>query len=200
MLANGAACENDVQCMSGSCVKDPGESGPCGLCTARAGLDESCINNVKCDWDLVCASTTCQPPVPKDGACVKGQCIGPYRCIGGICKDPVQLDGACEDDAADDDWCDETKLLDCKRTVPGNTEGTCKAFATAAVGQPCGFVNENIVFCPPGASCAGSVGSTTCQTKAADGASCDAELGPDCNEPAECIDGTCTLPPADRCK
>jgi hypothetical protein len=199
-LADDAVCENDVQCTSGSCVKDPGAASPCGKCTARAALDGSCINNVKCDWDLVCASTTCKAPVAKDAACVKGQCTGPYRCVGGICKDPVQLDGACNDNAPDDDWCDGTKLLYCKRTVPAAPAGTCKALAIAAVGQACGVVSNELVVCGAGASCEGLAGNRTCQMKAIDGASCDTNLGPTCADPAECINGKCTLPPADRCK
>lgn len=199
-LADGAVCENDVQCVSGSCVKPPMAASPCGTCTARAPLNALCENNVKCDWDLVCAGTTCRTPAAKDAACVKGQCLGPYRCVGGVCKDPVQVDGACADNAADDDWCDGTKLLFCKRTVPAAPAGTCKAVGIAAVGQPCGIVGNELVICGAGASCEGPNGSRTCKAKAADGVACDTNLGPSCSDPAECINGKCTLPPADRCK
>lgn len=199
-LADNAICENDAQCTSGACVKPPGATSPCGTCQARAAASGSCADNAKCDWDLVCAGEVCRTPAAKDAACVKGQCLGPYRCIGGTCKDPVQLDGACSEIQADDDHCDTTKLLFCQRTNPPSAAGTCKALQFAGPNQPCGIVNNAIVGCGAGTSCEGPLASKTCKPKAADGAACDTGIGPSCNDPAECINGKCTLPRADRCK
>lgn len=200
-LTDGATCENDLQCTSGACVKAPGAASPCGTCTARAAVNGSCANGVKCDWDLVCADgNVCKVPNQKNEACTRGSCIGPYRCVGGTCKDPVALDGACNQVTTDDDPCDGTKLLFCQRTAPAAPPGTCKAIVVASASQACGVVNQQLVVCGPGTSCEGPNGNKTCVAKAADNAACDTNLGPSCSDPAECSNGKCTLPPADRCR
>jgi hypothetical protein len=187
---DGQPCGYDSQCKSGSCK---GTSGLCGVCTPRSAAGGSCNGDGDCETGLNCANQICVAPVADGGSCTSsGQCKGISSCHNGICAAPL---GAGQDCNATSD-CDLLHGLVCG---PGTKK--CAAATLAQPGETCGQVNGTLIACAGGGQCAGSAGSTsgTCAAGLADGASCSDTSGPSCLNPAECINGSCTLRTSTSC-
>jgi hypothetical protein len=74
----------------------------------------------------------------------------------------------------------------------------CEEMLFVGLGQPCGFVGDDVVMCGPGGTCNwGTSGSGTCVAQKAVGASCTAASNyPECAFGSACIGGTCAYPTA----
>jgi hypothetical protein len=199
-LANGAACEYDAQCQSGSCV--PGQGSPCGTCKPRAAENAACASTVaECEYGLRCLGDQCKKALAKGAVCADANgCKSPYRCASGKCRDPLPMDAPCtRAPAGQDDPCDVEKLLYCKTTA-GVETGTCKRFEFAKPGEACGVGSSYAVYCLGGAVCEGPVGDQKCVSPVAPGSACNSDGGTPCTSPAECTGGKCAYPDPARCK
>ena len=218
-LADGAACGNSTQCAGGLCdgtqssattevscgkcasylqvgADCSGGTGTCdpttsacvqGKCAAFVQKGESCAA-APCASGLTCdlATSTCAA-LPQKGAACTGECASPYRCVSGTCADAVQENGAC------------TTSGDCAPNLTCSNQ-TCVAPQQAAEGQPCGFVNNQIVGCQTGLKCAQeSTNAFTCIAPKPSGASCTVGKG-ECAAFLACVGGTCQLPDYSTCK
>lgn len=213
-VADGAPCGNDSQCKSGFCgLNDDKEV--CGVCAAKPAEGAACVRG-RCPMGLVCSDddSTCVKPVAVGGACdPKKACAAGSSCYGGKCLAAVATEGGdCDNEGAGPD-CDGAKGLICLAKK-------CVKITVVAAGQECGFKIEGtgttakiagFNACEKSGWCKGiDFGATppkftgTCEPAAADGAACIADAnyakGPGCIEPAECVNGKCTLPDAATCK
>ncbi len=218
-LADGAACGNGAQCAGGRC--DTSGATPstttevlCGKCASYLAVGSDCSNGGACDPSTTqctqgkcaafvaqgqsCASAPCTPGLLCDGAtttCVpypqKGQacttaCAYPSRCLQGTCADPVPENGAC------------TSSSECATNLTC-TNQKCVATTKAALGQPCGFVNNQVVDCQDGLKCPSSGTSPTCVAPKQKGEACTVGNG-DCASDLACVGGTCQVPDFSTCK
>ena len=169
---------------------DPG-TGECvnGTCVAFAQQGQSCTT-APCAAGLSCDQTakTCQPPPTKGQACTFA-CQAPYKCISQTCADAVQQGGACPtgNECAGGLTCDQTTK-------------TCKPVTLAPAGQPCGFVQNQIIACQSGLKCQQSGnGQGTCIAPKQAGDACTVGQG-QCATFLACINGTCAVPDYSVCK
>lgn len=190
-LADGAPCGDDAQC-SGRACNITGDSS-CGACAARIAAGGDCTKG-KCDDGLTCARNgKCVAPAAAGSPCSDSQpCSTPLVCSAGTCAEGGAAGANCGEDAP----CNALKALFCDPT-----SNQCKELKIANAGEACGLVSGSFVTCSAGGNCKqGAGGSGTCQAAAADGAACNAENGPGCQEPAECINGVCTVTDPGACK
>ena len=191
-LANGAACGDDAQCTSTYCKKPA--NAVCGVCGARATAGGACSIDADCDFKLKCANMLCVAYGAVGASCDGGHpCAAPNVCRGGTCAVPAGAGQACTPSASGGD-CDQTKGLYC-----APTSRVCAVATFVGAGQPCGFVNGGFVGCSGGGNCKLAGVTGTCTAPAADGAACDATNGPDCMQPAECVNNVCKLPDPASC-
>ena len=99
-FAAGAACDEDVQCASGTCERPTDVA--CGACAREVGEGESCDGDgVTCGPGLSCrrpdggGGETCQRPRRAGEAC-NGDCETGSLCDGGVCKATAALPKAGE--------------------------------------------------------------------------------------------------------
>jgi hypothetical protein len=184
-LADGAPCGEDAQCAGRACNKT-GESN-CGACAKRVAAGGDCTG-AKCDDGLTCAqSSKCVVPGAAGASCGDNQpCDAFLVCSKGTCGQGAAAGGSC----ADGEACNVFKGLVCEPTSK-----TCKEITVANAGEKCGLVDGAFVLCASGGSCK----SGTCAAPLADGASCTAD-GAGCQEPAECLNGVCTISDPGSCK
>ena len=193
-LADGNACGDDGQCMNAYCKKPSGQV--CGVCSTRAAAGAACTVDADCVYTLACANSVCSAWVAGGGMCDAGhRCAFPNICKGGTCTAPGEAGQSCTPSIGGGD-CDLPAGLFCHPTML-----TCVQVSWATAGQPCGFVNNNIVGCSASGHCKITAPAVmgTCLAAAADGAACDAANGPDCMPPAQCVSGVCKLPNATSC-
>lgn len=184
-LALDEPCNSNYQCASLFCDSD-GTS--CGVCVAAPAVGQACINGV-CDSGLVCSlNDVCQKPRGLREACsddypcqprldcYQGQCALPSITAGTSCDSSINLN------------CDLGQNYVCALT----TDKCVNVASYAAAGQSCGVesTNTSATMCSRG-SCDSSTG--LCVSRAADHGTCDSSLGPYCEWPAFCYDGTCQL-------
>jgi hypothetical protein len=188
-LADGSPCGEDAQCSGRSC-NITGDAA-CGACAKRAGAGADCAST-KCDDGLVCASNDkCVAPGNAGATCGDNQpCQTPLVCSKGTCSEGAAAGAAC----SQEEPCNLFKGLVCDPT-----SNTCKELKVANAGEACGFVGGNFVTCGAGGDCNQNGATGTCRAALADGASCGAD-GPNCQEPAECINGVCTINDPGACK
>ena len=216
-LADGAACGASSQCSGGVCTTsgpaDPNTELQCGKCSSFVAVGGDCTNascdpttgaceqnkcaayvqqgadctSAPCKSGLLCDSTshTCQPYPTKGQPCSLA-CAFPEKCAGGTCIDPVQQGGACPTgfECASNLTCD-------------SNSHTCVQPTLAAAGQPCGFVQNQIIDCQSGLRC--STSSGTCVTPKEIGDSCTVGKS-ECDAFLLCIGGTCQAPDYSVCK
>jgi hypothetical protein len=182
-LAVGAACGSGPSC-------DP-DTSQCvnGTCVAYVGQGQSCAN-APCSDGLQCDPNTqlCQP-YPTKGETCTFTCQWPYVCSGGTCIDAVPENGACPngDECAPNLVCDSQTMI-------------CRKPTTASAGQPCGFVNNEIVDCESGLKCALTSGtSQTCIVPKQQGEACTVGQY-ECVQYLACIGGTCQVPDLSVCQ
>jgi N-acetylneuraminic acid mutarotase len=112
--ANGAACDDGYQCVSGNCV------------------DKTCCGSASCAADEVCTTGTCakkgESMCTKDADCATG------HCVDGVCCD-TKCDQQCQ-------ACDLPGLVGKCSTVSGAPHGTraaCAGDGSMPVGGECGL-------------------------------------------------------------
>lgn len=180
-LAVGGDCSQGGVC-------DPGTSSCVGgKCVAYAQQGQSCAS-AQCVGPLLCdaQAKTCQQPPTKGQACTQG-CEAPYKCIQGTCADAVQSGGACTTNEC-------AGGLECDQQTK-----TCKPITLAASGQPCGFLQNQIVGCQSGLKCQISSTSGTCIQPKQAGEACTVGKG-ECATFLACTNGTCAAPDFSVCK
>lgn len=181
---DGEPCGFDLQCKSTNCKTAGSE---CGTCGPRAAAGGSCDVDNDCQTGLLCVNDVCAQPVAAGGACADpDQCQGSLICKGGTCAKGGAAGAACDPQEQD---CDFLQGLYCEPQSK-----VCAQAASAKVGEPCGLVGGKYVGCTQ-SSCKNG----TCAAFAADGAACDETNGPECQEPASCVNGTCKLPASSTC-
>lgn len=210
-LADGAPCGTDSQCKSAFCAFNDDKE-VCGVCAVKPTEGGAAVRG-KCPLGLVASQddSTCVKPTAVGGACdPKKACATGSSCFGGKCVADLGTEGAvCNE--KDGPVCDGMKGLGC-------LGGKCIKITLAAAGAECGVKIEGtgttakitgLVACEKGGWCKGLDAAAgkftgTCEAAAADGAACiadaDFQKGPGCIEPAECVNGKCTLPDAATCK
>ena len=220
-LADGAACGVSTQCSGGRCDNAntvvPNSEITCGKCASYVPVGGACSTGAECDPDTSeCRNGTCQAyapqgascqnaacapglqcdintqtclPYPTKGQACTGECQAPYRCISGTCADAVQQGGSCptNTECASSLQCDPTSH-------------TCVQPTLAAAGQPCGFVQTQIVECQSGLKCQpSSTGSSTCVVPKNAGDACTVGKS-ECGFFLLCVNGTCQVPDYSVCK
>jgi hypothetical protein len=189
-LADGSPCGDGAQCSGRRCNKGPGAN--CGKCAAKAGAGGDCVASSDCEDDLRCAPDgTCETPAQEGEACGRSQpCATPFFCSKGKCGAAAQEGQNCSFGAV----CDTVKGLLC------TASDVCVLVKLVNPGETCGAVNNAKVACAANGRCDNMGGLTgKCQAALADGASCSA-AGPNCQAPAVCTDGVCTIPDPATCK
>lgn len=189
-LADGAACGADQQCQSGHCNNS---ADVCGVCAKPIAVGGACTNDQECDWGLVCAVSKCTAPVGVGETCSpSAPCKPTLMCANGTCITPKGAGETC--DLAIQD-CDYLKGLGC------TFANKCEPLKVAATGEPCGAVGMDNVVCAARGTCQTSGNpSGTCIAAAADGAACDAMMGPQCLSDARCSKNVCVLADPASCK
>lgn len=181
---NGQACGSADQCKSGYCSVT---TGICGACADRAAAGKSCTSSDGCQSGLVCNSQgVCAQPAAAGGNCTDFRdCTAGLVCSSGTCGQPVGAGKACKTGE-----CNSLAGLFCNPST-----NVCEQAQVADDGQPCGVVNNTFVACKASGHCSIPTGQLkgTCLAHADDGASCDAQNGPNCLPPAQCVNGQCVL-------
>ena len=190
-LKDGTPCAADLQCESGQC--DTSGSGDCGVCKSRNPKGSSCESSIDCDYGLDCSTSGVCVEQPKAGdSCETVSCQGPLVCTGAdgakTCANSPAAGEACDPNSITAPKCSPYLGLIC------SSSGVCAKFGFADVGQPCGSVNGGYVLCS-GGDCVVPSGKTqgTCAAKIADGASCGGDIPGECETPADCVNGKCTI-------
>ncbi len=202
--AAGAPCQTSAQCTTGFCATD--KTALCGTCAPTPAAGDSCATS-GCGPSMRCVAQTqlCAVPVASGGACGRGSpCADGLACVGatmmmanGTCTAQLATAGAACDPknktAAD---CNPDDGLACDSAT-----NTCVAQPFAAPGGACGALGTVNTRCSGGESCTVATGQTTgtCVAPAADGAACDATVGPGCQFPARCVANVCALPGSISC-
>lgn len=192
-LTDGTPCGDGAQCTGRNCRKTGGNT--CGACSTRGAAGATCQASGDCLDELTCAGGKCVAPAKAGAACSTNQpCEASLRCANGTCAQPLAAGTTCESGA--NDACDRLKGFFCDPTAK-----VCKEVKFANAGEACGLVNGTFVACAAAGHCkTGANGQGTCQAAAADGQPCDTKNGPSCIEPADCVNGVCTLPDPAACK
>lgn len=197
-LEDGASCDLNGQCASGSCYHANPDSAACGVCQAAAPVGGDCAA-ADCAFGLYCANTTCAKKVALGGDCNASskRCIGILDCVQGKCKEPLPPGAACG--AVGSATCDVSKEVVCKPTAPTDPAGTCVPFLEAKLGEPCGIDSTKLTFtvCSKG-QCMPSETKGTCVAHAADGEPCSTLIP--CLAPALCLDKVCTVRDPATCR
>ncbi len=199
-LADGSPCIDGSQCMNHACHKPA--SSTCGTCGSKAAAGGTCTSNDDCALSVICvkangASTgTCQQAGGMGATCNATQACNPTLvCKAGACAPPDALGQSCSSMPAS--TCD---LLHGDFCAPMDGGSTCVMVGAAGSGQTCGFFGGSFTICSANGTCVTEGGpSGLCEPTLADGASCSTTSGAQCQQPAECQSGTCTLPDAANC-
>ncbi len=174
----GDPCSSTAGCAPGSyCDTQVNQQ-----CVKKAGLGQACTSSVDCAPDLRCAFTTCQLRQGAGANCsAERDCQAELICGSGKCKQPAlgEAGASCNGEPLS---CNTFKGFYC-------SGGKCVAGTQGLPGQSCTVTS----VCKAGAKCVIPSGQSqgVCMTVAADGASCNANTGPYCQDPAECVNGKC---------
>lgn len=191
-LANGSPCGLDTQCASTKCVTN-GE--PCGVCAEPIAARGACTTNEECARGLTCANNVCTALGARGAACNPASCLPSLVCVNNVCEKPVLVGKPCNGMGAADN-CAQLLNYIC------GASNQCEQIKVAtSAGSPCGWVDQDFVFCQAKGHCrmAPMMTSGTCIAAAEDGAACDDAQGPECLPGALCINGVCTLNDATTC-
>jgi hypothetical protein len=209
-----AACTFNGQCASAFCGRSKNSN--CGVCAAAPAPGDACGSS-NCGHNQTCTAVSMVCAVFGGAGAMCGNdapCGAGLNCEGanastatmGTCQAAATTPGtACGAGTA---GCDPTVGLFC-----GGVAGskTCKMTAFVGDGAPCGLMSDGTRAGCQAGDCyatgrlAGVAEVGTCKAFAADGAACDAMLGPTCMSPARCEPtgdggaGVCTVPDATTC-
>ncbi len=174
-LAAGAACDDEVQCESGSCSVSSVEN-LCGVCARAVGEGEACgEGGVTCAAGLLCrppkgeARAICRAPRRVGEAC-ENDCEAGSVCDGGVCKAPSSLPKAGEACA--------------QRCAFGNACVDAVCVALPKENEPC-LADESSAACAPGLRC--NEAAQTCQRRFTG----EVDPGGACGEDTYCKGGVC---------
>jgi hypothetical protein len=194
MLAAGAACAIDAQCIGTRCRVPPNML--CGTCTTPAPAGANCSVDDDCQPDMTCVNETCVQYGDEGATCSTNlPCRPDLGCVGGMCGTPSANGVTCASSAE----CDQLNGSFCN---PLSKQCGTVGFAPAS--GPCGLVDGGISVCAgPGSLCGNETAPSyqgKCVGFAMDGANCDADAGPLCDVGAVCSGGMCQLPNPASCK
>jgi hypothetical protein len=194
-LADGAACGVDAQCKNKLCRLGKGST--CGACSTLTTAGGACERNEDCEPGLSCAQKKCIALGKAGAACTDtSPCLQTYSCVGSICTPPLEAGVTCTPALKlENNPCNFLKGLFCHLKTK-----VCTAIELVGPGSACGFINDTIVGCSAGDCKTDATGKGTCVAKAADGATCDDEKLPKCQEPARCANGVCKISNPADCK
>lgn len=179
----GTPCTVGDQCQSSYCDLTTPVAG-CGQCAPPLpAAGGACFQGQYCAAGLVCApNLTCVELRDLGAACnINQPCRASLVCRGGFCARRGAPGAVCATRAD----CDEAGGAICNPNM-----GVCVPYR---VGMPCGVQADGSgTICPAAGTCQPL--TRTCQPAAAEGAACDQTNGPNCLNPAACVNGTCQLP------
>jgi hypothetical protein len=192
--ATGAACGIDSQCADTHCRIVPGNL--CGTCAAKVGAGAACGVDGDCQSGMKCLNAACVAYGDEGAACSSTMpCRPDLGCVNGTCGAPQQAGTSCTDSTQ----CDQVHDVFCNPLTK-----MCETISFAQPGGMCGLVAGKLVVCAgPGGFCQGADVSPyvgTCIAHANDGAACDVDAGPLCDEISICAGGTCQVPDPTSCK
>ncbi len=190
-LADGAACAVGAQCESTYCQVAHGSS--CGVCARRASAAGACTEEAGCASGLTCAGGSCVAFGGIGSACgAKQPCRRDLICRNATCGKPLEAGQPCDPLRQE---CNMVAGLYCGKSK------LCGQASTAKAGEACGlFASNGVAVCTGGATCTNMLASGLCQAPAPDGAACDAQKGPACMAPADCVGGVCKIADPALCK
>jgi hypothetical protein len=190
-LADGAACNADAQCANKRCKV--ATNATCGVCAAPAAAGGACTKNDDCDDGLGCTGAICVAFGGTGSTCdATHPCNSTLGCVGGKCGAPSKAGTACKDSTE----CDQLHGAFCDGKI-------CQTVSLGPVAAECGLVGGQLALCTGPASCVGFGGKSlkgTCTQAPADGTACNVDGGAKCEDPAQCVNGTCTFPDPAACK
>lgn len=211
--AAGEACEESVQCASGSCTAG-GSS--CGTCAEKIADGGACDDDTKvCGDDSTCAGRdsesstgTCEARKKAGAACEETDlCARGLECSEGACKAVPKLGDACEGRCAGLAFCSESVCtalpkvgeaclgeygvceygLKCNET---NQKCEKRAAPSVAIGGAC---DDDALFCKEGYcnQATSEDDSGVCTAYGKLGAACNDERGLQCEIGLRCTDAKC---------
>ncbi len=185
---NGKACGTDYQCSSGFCSF----TGSCGVCADPPKAGDACAG-YRCGPGLKCVIGTgerCVLPGKAGASCkTDSECEETLSCASDVCAARVGAGAACG-----------SGKPDCQLGYYCGSAGVCTVLKFAALGETCGLVGSDYLFCKGGyCKSGGTGGSGTCAAYTADGQACSDTAG-SCQEPASCVEGVCKLRDPAACK
>jgi hypothetical protein len=194
-LADGAPCAAGSQCAGGGCTAE----NICGQCFTYRKVGEKCGvsgSTEQCEPWLSCGDDgKCRARSKLGEPCddlIEFRCESPLVCVSKTCVKPVGEGEDC------------TSLFECDYSGKGllcdDATKKCKKVVPAKVGEACGVISGNYVFCESTAFCPNTGGSSdTCQIKKNLGESCS-ENTDQCLIGLFCREGTCTKLDKTSCK
>ncbi len=194
-LAANAKCALDEQCASGQCSAT---SLSCGLCLTKNIAGGACTDNDQCDYSHYCtpAKTCAKRPTVGETCSDASGCAASAVCIGGACVAKGKLGEACDPSFGPNSTvppCYSGHMFECSSVTK-----KCEPAGFAKLGEPCGFIENKLVFCGGGLACSSSGASGTCQAEIAIGGACTKSN--ECATPTSCRGGVCSFDSADICK
>ena len=205
----GSGCYVDDQCDSLVCQKGGNLCGACTtvadvneqcssttgcapglycdqqLCKPKGSIGQNCSNSIDCTPELHCVVGSCQLRQGAGASCSSERdCKAELVCYGGKCKQPSLGETNASCNGSEPLSCNTFKNFYC-------SGGKCTAGSSGLPGQNC----TSSSVCKSGAKCVIPSGQSqgVCMAIAVDGASCNANTGPYCQDPAVCVSGKCQL-------
>jgi hypothetical protein len=187
-VAAGGSCYTSEQCKSTLC----NPAVPCGTCADAPEIGQPC--ETFCARDAYCDFTShvCMKLGNAGDPCPMGyECNTGLLCSAGKCIADTPKTAALGDPCTQSDDCNPIAGEVCHPT-----KMVCAKVEFVGPGESCGLIGDRLVGCRAGGKC--SAGK--CVAPAADNAACDPQMGIDCLEPAECMEGFCRLETINACK
>lgn len=201
-LADGAACKEDVECASSSCLKGFADCGTCGVAPGEGQdcVKFECARGLRCASDGKCraertAGESCQQPTQP--------CASGFDCVAGVCTEPASLVGAaCDPD--DDDGLSAPRCNLLQGLYCGEETRKCLALTVAQPGEVCGLVDASAIACTVSYQCVLDEDSSRgiCMRRAAVGQPCgdDSPGRRECDLGLSCRDSVCVDPSSVSCR
>lgn len=177
----GAGCAVSEQCQSLYCRTIGVDGGPhgCGVCASRVAAGQACTSYQDCVDDGDCRNGVCVPYAAQGAACDQDSyCDGNKdTCVSGTCQDAPDVGEVC--------------TSACAGPLTCGTSGTCEGLPVRNVGEQCGTINNQYVYCAGQLCMPQGDGGSICQRPAALGQSCVDMVPPPCEFGLDCVNGIC---------